>query len=158
MQAKAAADDIDLAKGEWLRLTWPEIKAAGLTARHMRRIADFAGPLRLYLAGQDRLVLTCRLWPLTGQARSGLAIPDASRQRALGAFHDAQWDRHTTLARGPFIDSMDSSIVARSFPKFFNRNEVAETTVVHTRRAKHLTLWAAPTIFRTALACLGDVG
>jgi hypothetical protein len=42
MQAKAAADDIDLAKGEWLRLTWPETKAAGLTARHMRRIADFA--------------------------------------------------------------------------------------------------------------------
>lgn len=44
------------------------------------------------------------------------------------AFYKAQWDEFTTLARGLFIDSEDNSIVARSYPKFFNHGERPETT------------------------------
>lgn len=44
------------------------------------------------------------------------------------AFYKAQWDEFTTLARGLFIDAEDNSIVARSYPKFFNHGERPETT------------------------------
>lgn len=44
------------------------------------------------------------------------------------AFSKGHWDTYTTLARGLFVDMEDNSIVARSFPKFFNRNERPETT------------------------------
>lgn len=44
------------------------------------------------------------------------------------AFYKQAWDEYTTLARGLFIDGEDNSIVARSYPKFFNHNERAETS------------------------------
>ena len=268
MQATAGTDDINLAKSEWLRLTWPELKTAGLTARDMRKIADFAqdhlsytwrdktvlcshagfgrwpdrielvsqyqmrrgngrygadvdalwsaaeaasgryqvhghrnesmaptlaAPLSFNLEGQVEFGGHLRMLRLDGTGFSAVDIrpavfrtmqEDVALNREVDrqsmskfppilpwaetgaepgrlnpetlasfrdhemialkrldslaglmsvnftreAFHDARWDRYTTLARGLFIDSMDSSIVARSFPKFFNRNEVPETT------------------------------
>ncbi|MFG6082155.1 RNA ligase [Paracoccus litorisediminis] len=44
------------------------------------------------------------------------------------AFYDAHWDEFTTLARGLFIDGEDNTIVARSYPKFFNHGERPETS------------------------------
>lgn len=43
------------------------------------------------------------------------------------AFNDAAWDDYTTLARGLYIDGVLGSVVARSYPKFFNHNERPET-------------------------------
>lgn len=44
------------------------------------------------------------------------------------AFYKQAWDDYTTMARGLFIDGEDNSIVARSYPKFFNHNERSETS------------------------------
>ncbi|MEP3596138.1 T4 RnlA family RNA ligase, partial [Parvibaculum sp.] len=54
----------------------------------------------------------------------GLASVNFTR----GAFYSAKWDSFTTLARGLFVDTKDNSIVARGYPKFFNRNEREDTT------------------------------
>lgn len=43
------------------------------------------------------------------------------------AFNDAAWDEYTTLARGLYLDQTAGTIVARSYPKFFNHNERPET-------------------------------
>ena len=44
------------------------------------------------------------------------------------AFNDAAWDDYTTLARGLYLDGNLGTVVARSYPKFFNHNERPETT------------------------------
>jgi len=44
-------------------------------------------------------------------------------------FNDSRWNDLTCKARGLFIDSQTSEIVARSFKKFFQPNEVKETTL-----------------------------
>ena len=43
------------------------------------------------------------------------------------AFYDKKWDEQTTKARGLFINTANGTVVARSYPKFFNINERAET-------------------------------
>ena len=43
------------------------------------------------------------------------------------AFNDKIWDNITTKARGLFINTNTNKIVARSYNKFFNINEVEET-------------------------------
>lgn len=43
------------------------------------------------------------------------------------AFYSANWNRQTVLARGLFIDTKNSKIMARSYEKFFKINEVRET-------------------------------
>lgn len=44
-------------------------------------------------------------------------------------FNDSKWNDLTCKARGLFIDSQTSEIVARSFKKFFSINEVKQTTL-----------------------------
>lgn len=44
------------------------------------------------------------------------------------AFFSASWDSYTTLARGMFIDHVDNTLVARSYPKFWNHGEREETS------------------------------
>lgn len=44
------------------------------------------------------------------------------------AFFDKEWNSQTITARGLFIDTETSEIVARSYDKFFNFNELPETT------------------------------
>ena len=41
------------------------------------------------------------------------------------AFYDKKWDEQTTKARGLFINTANGTVVARSYPKFFNINERA---------------------------------
>lgn len=43
------------------------------------------------------------------------------------AFYKRQWNEQTMKARGLFINTARGTIVARSYPKFFNVNERAET-------------------------------
>lgn len=43
------------------------------------------------------------------------------------AFYDKAWDDQTTKARGLYIDTIESKVVARAYEKFFNINERAET-------------------------------
>ena len=43
------------------------------------------------------------------------------------AFYDKKWNEQTTKARGLFINTANGTVVARSYPKFFNVNERAET-------------------------------
>ena len=43
------------------------------------------------------------------------------------AFYNKKWDEQTMKARGLFIDIPNAKIVARSYNKFFNINEVSET-------------------------------
>ena len=43
------------------------------------------------------------------------------------AFYDKAWDDQTVKARGLYIDTEKGKVVARSYPKFFNINERAET-------------------------------
>lgn len=43
------------------------------------------------------------------------------------AFYRGNWSRQTILARGLFIDTINNSIVARSYEKFFRVNEVPST-------------------------------
>lgn len=43
------------------------------------------------------------------------------------AFYKKHWDEQTMKARGLFINTATGNIVARSYPKFFNVNERAET-------------------------------
>ena len=43
------------------------------------------------------------------------------------AFYDKKWNEQTIKARGLFIDTTKGIVVARSYPKFFNVNERAET-------------------------------
>ena len=43
------------------------------------------------------------------------------------AFYSKTWDDYTTIARGLFIDHLDNTICARSYEKFFNHGERAET-------------------------------
>jgi len=43
------------------------------------------------------------------------------------AFLKGNWNRQTVLARGLFIDTINNSIIARSYQKFFNINERPET-------------------------------
>ncbi len=45
------------------------------------------------------------------------------------AFYNRIWDNMTTEARGLFIDTKNSRIIARSYNKFFNINERKETNV-----------------------------
>ena len=45
------------------------------------------------------------------------------------AFYDKQWNELTVKARGLFIDSMDSSIVCRSYNKFWTIDERPETKI-----------------------------
>lgn len=45
------------------------------------------------------------------------------------AFDDSKWNELTVKARGLFIDSQTDDIVARGFVKFFQVNEVKETTI-----------------------------
>jgi predicted kinase len=45
------------------------------------------------------------------------------------AFNDSRWNELTVKARGLFIDSQTDDIVARGFVKFFQVNEVKETTI-----------------------------
>lgn len=42
-------------------------------------------------------------------------------------FYNRQWNRQTTKARGLFINTHNGKIVARSYDKFFNVNELPET-------------------------------
>ena len=44
------------------------------------------------------------------------------------AFYSSSWNSLTCTARGLFVDKSTGDIVARSFSKFFNHNEVDETT------------------------------
>lgn len=44
------------------------------------------------------------------------------------AFYDAVWNSMTTKARGLFINTATNKIVARSYNKFFNIDEVSETS------------------------------
>lgn len=44
------------------------------------------------------------------------------------AFFSAAWDHYTTMARGLFIDRLDQTVVARSYPKFWNHGERPETS------------------------------
>lgn len=46
------------------------------------------------------------------------------------AFYDKVWNDLTTKARGLFINTNNSEIVARSYDKFFNINEVEETKLI----------------------------
>lgn len=43
------------------------------------------------------------------------------------AFYDKKWNEQTIKARGLFINTTKGIVVARSYPKFFNVNERAET-------------------------------
>lgn len=43
------------------------------------------------------------------------------------AFYDKKWNKQTTKARGLFINTENGRIVARSYDKFFNVNEMPET-------------------------------
>ena len=43
------------------------------------------------------------------------------------AFYDKKWNKQTTKARGLFINTENGRIVARSYDKFFNMNEMPET-------------------------------
>ena len=43
------------------------------------------------------------------------------------AFYDSQWNELTCKARGLFVNKKTGEVVARSFTKFFNHNEVEET-------------------------------
>lgn len=43
------------------------------------------------------------------------------------AFYDKKWNEQTMKARGLFINTTKGVVVARSYPKFFNVNERAET-------------------------------
>lgn len=43
------------------------------------------------------------------------------------AFYKKHWDEQTVKARGLFVNTATGEIVARSYPKFFNVNERAET-------------------------------
>lgn len=43
------------------------------------------------------------------------------------AFYTKGWDAYTTVARGLFIDNIDHTPVARSYPKFWNHGERRET-------------------------------
>lgn len=43
------------------------------------------------------------------------------------AFYGGKWNSQTTKARGLFIDTVNGKVVARSYDKFFNLNERAET-------------------------------
>lgn len=57
------------------------------------------------------------------------AMPHVSSiQFTKSAFYSATWDSYTTVARGLFIDNIDNTIVARSYEKFFNHGERAETS------------------------------
>jgi len=49
------------------------------------------------------------------------------------AFNKANWNRQTILARGLFIDTKNEKIIARSYQKFFNINEVHETELASLR-------------------------
>lgn len=49
------------------------------------------------------------------------------------AFFKGNWNRQTVLARGLFIDTINKKIMARSYKKFFNINEVRETELVSLR-------------------------
>jgi predicted kinase len=44
------------------------------------------------------------------------------------AFWSKGWDAFTTVARGLFVDNVDDTIVARSYPKFWNHGERHETS------------------------------
>ena len=44
------------------------------------------------------------------------------------AFHSKGWDAWTTVARGLFVDTVDGTIVSRSYPKFWNHGERRETS------------------------------
>ena len=44
------------------------------------------------------------------------------------AFHSSSWNSLTCTARGLFVDKATGDIIARSFSKFFNHNEVDDTT------------------------------
>lgn len=44
------------------------------------------------------------------------------------AFYTKGWDAYTTVARGLFIDNIDHTVVARSYPKFWNHEERRETS------------------------------
>ena len=43
------------------------------------------------------------------------------------AFYDKKWNKQTTKARGLFINTENGRIIARSYDKFFNVNELPET-------------------------------
>lgn len=45
------------------------------------------------------------------------------------AFYSRKWDELNVKARGLFIDTEQNKVVARSFEKFFNVNEIDETTL-----------------------------
>ena len=55
-QAAAGAVDIDLPDSEWVRFSWPQLKAAGLTHHDCRKIADMAQGYLAY-RWHDRTVL-----------------------------------------------------------------------------------------------------
>ena len=42
-------------------------------------------------------------------------------------FYNRKWNEQTMKARGLFINTVDGKVVARSYPKFFNVNEMPET-------------------------------
>lgn len=43
------------------------------------------------------------------------------------AFYGKKWNEQTTKARGLFINTVNGTVVARSYPKFFNVNEMEDT-------------------------------
>jgi len=49
------------------------------------------------------------------------------------AFFDKRWNNLTTKARGLFINKEEKEIIARSYNKFFNLNELPETTEIRLR-------------------------
>lgn len=49
------------------------------------------------------------------------------------AFYDKHWDSATMSARGLFIDTEKSEVVARAYNKFFNINERNETKMINIR-------------------------
>jgi len=49
------------------------------------------------------------------------------------AFYKGNWNRQTILARGLFIDTVNNKIMARSYEKFFNINEVRATELATLR-------------------------
>jgi predicted kinase len=61
--------------------------------------------------------------------KSAEAMPHVSSVNfTKSAFYSKNWDAYTTVARGLFIDNIDNTIVARSYEKFFNHGERAETS------------------------------
>lgn len=58
------------------------------------------------------------------------------------AFASKAWNYRTILARGLFIDTLNAQIIARSYNKFFNIDEMPETQISNLRRTLEFPIYA----------------